>query len=62
MKRRPNYKYKVFNAEICIICDLIVVKDDRQGIRPIICKECWERKGNDIRQLNKKGTYLCEKR
>ena len=60
-KKKPNYKYKVYNAEICIICDEIKVRDDRGGIRPMICKKCWKEKGDYLRQLNEKGTYLVAK-
>ena len=57
---RRNYKYKIFNAQICIICNVVEVDEDwsRNRIRPMVCGECSEKMYKRLTEYNKNGIYL----
>jgi ribosomal protein L40E len=65
MKYRPNYKYKVFNAQICLLCSAIEVdkntKVARNGIRGMICGKCNKKLYKRFQYWNESGIYLTKK-
>ena len=62
MKTRPNYKYKIFNAEICARCEAVTVKECRTGFRVMICGKCAKELQEMFRHWDRYGMYLTERK
>lgn len=61
-ERKKNYKYKIYNAEICLVCgEFTQIFKDRRGFKACICKKCWEEKQEMFKQFAKHGTYIVAK-
>ena len=55
-------KYKHFNVDVCLICELAIPTKYGTGIRPMICGECGEKARKKYRDWNAAGMYLARKK
>ena len=58
MKTRPNYKYKIFNAQVCVRCEAVEVAKCRIGFRGMVCGKCADYLKVQFAEWDKTGIYL----
>ena len=54
-------RYKIWNADVCMICDSTQVTSDGNGIRPVVCGKRAKRLKKRFKEWNKTGIYLTKK-
>ena len=59
-KKRKRKKYKIINAEVCMRCEAVTVRDGG-GIVPFVCQKCYVELRKIFKVWNKTGIYLTRK-
>ena len=50
-------KYRWYNADICFKCDTLQVTPEGNGLRYVVCHECFKKLKDRMKHWNKYGLY-----
>ena len=56
--KKKRKSYKIWDADICMLCDITYETPKGNGIRPVICQKCYKKNKKRFTELNNTGIYL----
>ena len=58
MNKEQYDKYKHYNVDVCLVCELAIATPRGNGIRPMICGSCCKKAIEKFKEWNTNGMYL----